>query len=119
MNFTFNFAEMKKLDSDLAGASKIVPQVAVKVLRETFTIIRNELRPLIPKQKGALQRSFGFSIRKTQQNVVGRVGFIVGKRVTANTAIAANVLQKPGARPKKGKYLWIPLPGTNQTPKDY
>lgn len=105
----FNFAQLKDLDDDFKASEKAIPIIAQKVLKAQLGPLRSELRGMIPRATGRLQRSFGFSIRRTKGNVTARFGFLLNKRVSASTAIAANVLQAGGAHPRKGKYLWIPF----------
>ena len=110
MNIKFNFKDFEALDKDFEASKRAIPIIAQRVLNEHLRQLRSELRPQIPAKTGALRRSFGVSVRRRAALVTGRLGFFSGKSVTAGTAIAANVLQKGGASPRKGKYLWIPLP---------
>ena len=110
MNLKFNFKDFQALDKDFEASKRAIPIIAQRVLNEHLRRLRSEMRPQIPSKSGALRRSFGVSVRRRTALVTGRLGFFSGKGVTAGTAIAANVLQKGGATPRKGKYLWIPLP---------
>jgi len=110
----FNFAQLKGLDEDLTASAKSVGVIASKVLTLQLRQLRTEMRPQIPRARGALRRSFGFWVRRgrgDQGNVTAKFGFMFNKRVSASAAVAGNVLQAGGAHPKKGKYLWIPIGG--------
>ena len=115
MNIKFNFKDFEALDKDFEASKRAIPIIAQRVLSEHLRQLRSEMRPQIPAKTGALRRSFGVSVRRKTALVTGKLGFFSGKGVTAGTAIAANVLQKGGASPRKGKYLWIPLPSNRQT----
>jgi len=110
----FNFKDLISLDNDLEASKKAIPVIAAKVLTARLRQLRAEMRPQIPKGRtGALRRSFSFPTIRPSRSSPGTVrtnfGFMRGRAISAGTAIAANVLQKGGATPKKGKYLWIPL----------
>jgi len=112
----FNFSQLQGLDRDLESSAKSIGVIASKVLTLQLRQLRSEMRPQIPRAKGALRRSFGFWVRRDrsgQGNVTAKFGFMFSKRVSASTAVAGNVLQAGGAHPKKGKYLWIPI-GSNR-----
>jgi len=105
----FKFDQLADLDRDFQQSTKAVPLIIQRVLTAKLRELRGELRGFIPRTTGNLAKSFGFSIRRRRGLITARFGFISNKRTSANTSIAANVLQKGGATPKKGAYLWIPL----------
>jgi hypothetical protein len=105
----FKFNQLEDLDRDFQSSTKVLPIIIAKVLTLKLRELRGELRSFIPRTTGNLAKSFGFSVRRRRGLVTGRIGFFSNKRTSASTAIAANVLQKGGATPKKGAYLWIPL----------
>lgn len=109
LEFKFNFKDLIALDNDLKASERAIPIIAQKVLRAQLTPLRNELRGVIPRDTGRLARHFNFTIRRTKGQVTARFGFLLNKRVSASTAISANVLQKGSAMPRKGRYLWIPV----------
>lgn len=109
----FNFKNLEDLSTDFSRSVKSLPFIFQKVLVEHLRPIRQGLRGLMPRQTGALQRSFGYSVRRRRGVVTGSLGFFTNRRVPAHASIAANVLQKPGATPRKGQYLWIPI-GSNR-----
>lgn len=113
MNIEFGWKEFHDLDNDLKASNKAIPTIVAKVMREDFSRLRNEVRPQIPSKSGAIRRHFNFSVRRGLSRVTARLGFIA--KTTQRTAIAANVMQHgSNVRPKKGVYLWIPLPGNRQ-----
>jgi hypothetical protein len=105
----FKFDQLADLDKDFQASTKSIPLIIQRVLTATLRPVVGELRSFIPRITGGLARMFGLSVRRRRGLVTARAGFLETKRVSASTAIAANVLQKGGATPKKGAYLWIPL----------
>ena len=105
----FKFKDLEDLDRDFRESTKAVPIIIQRVLTSKLRELRGELRSFIPRTTGTLVKAFGISVRRRRGVVTGRIGFFSNKRTSASTAIAANVLQKGGATPKKGAYLWIPL----------
>lgn len=110
MEIKFGWKDLQDLDNDLLASTKAIPIIALKTLRQQLAPIRNQMRALIPRTTGRLARSFGYSVRRKGSMVTALFGFMTGAKVSASAAIAANVLQAGGARPRKGAYLWIPLP---------
>ncbi len=109
MELKFRFKDLEDLDRDFQASTKALPVIIAKVLTLKMRELRGELRSFVPRTTGNLARSFGFSVRRRRGLITAKIGFLSNKRVSASTAIAANVLQKGGATPKKGAYLWIPL----------
>lgn len=109
MKVTFKDNQLADLSERFTESKTAVPVIVQALLRDKLKQKRNELRPGIPSNTGRLRRAFNFWSRKQRSGVEAGLGFMRGKGVTANTAIAGNVLQHPGATPKKGTYLWIPL----------
>lgn len=110
IEWKFNYNQLKDLDRDMEASKRAIPIIVAKVLSPKLRELRNQLRALIPHATGKLARSFTHSVRRRQGLVSARLGFMTSGRVSASTAIAANVLQAGGAHPRKGVYLWIPLP---------
>lgn len=110
MEIKFNFKDLIAFDNDLEASKRAVPIINQRVLKDRLTPLKNQLRGLIPRTTGKLARNFGQTVRRKGQRVTAHFGFLLNRRVSASTAIAANVLQAGGARPRKGAYLWIPLP---------
>jgi hypothetical protein len=110
MQIKFSFKDLIDLDNDLEASKKAIPLIVMRTLRAQLAPLRNQLRSLIPRTTGRLARSFGYSVRRKGSIVTAQFGFLLNKRISASAAIAANVLQAGGARPRKGAYLWIPLP---------
>lgn len=109
MEVKFSGNQLSDLNERFTESKKAVPIIVQRLLVLKLREKRNALRGSIPTASGRLRRSFGTSVRRNRAIVTAVLGFM-RKRTTAGTAIAANVLQKPGASPKKGRFLAIPLP---------
>jgi len=119
----FNFKDLTDLSADLKESPRALSVIVQRVLSQQLRQLRREMGPLVPRGvTGRLRRSFGVSVRRKAStgDVLATFGFMSGRRVSANSAIAANVLQKPGATARKGAYLWIPTrANTNISPRDF
>ena len=106
----FNFKDVADLNEDLRHSPKALNAIARRVLTLQLRKVRNELRPQVPVGMGKLRASLGSSIRKSKDSrgIWAVFGFLRSKKISASTAIAANVLQHPGATAKKRELLWIP-----------
>ena len=119
----FNFSQLNDLSEDLKKSPRAVSAIVQKVLSQQLRQLRREMAPLVPRGiTGRLRRSFGVSVRRRANTgtILATFGFMSGRRVTANAAIAANVLQRGSATARKGAYLWIPTrQNTNISPRDF
>lgn len=109
-NLKFNLKQFDLLDEDMRDSKKALKIIIPRVLRDHLRPLRHQLSPQIPRKKGTLARSFGYSVKKKADRVEAVFGFLRGKKISKETAIAANVLQHGShVTPKAGKYLWIPF----------
>lgn len=108
----FNFKDIADLNEDIKASPRALSVIIQRVLSLQLRALRRELAPSIPRNTGKLARSFGSSVRRGKQNkgaIFAIFGFLLGKRISAATAIAGNVLQHPGASPSKKSRIWVPV----------
>ena len=119
----FNFKDLADLNEDLKKSPRAASIIVQRVLSVALRRVRREQAPQVPRgATGGTRRSLGVSVRRsrTQNAIIATYGFFRGRRVSARSAIAANVLQKPGAQARKSAYLWIPTSANqNVTPRDF
>lgn len=105
----FNFKDIVDLNADLKASPKALSAVVQRVTALHLRRLRAQMKPAVPRgATGKLAASFGTSVRRRGANVSAVFGFLLGKRISASTAIAGNVLQRPGATARKREHLWIP-----------
>lgn len=113
----FNFKQIADLNEDLKKSPRALAVISQRVMSLHLRGLRAKLRSAIPSTTGRLRKSFR-SIskvdRRSKMTAVGSIGFVTGKGISRESAIAANVLQKPGATAGKKPFLWIPI-GSNRT----
>lgn len=111
----FNFKQLADLNEDLKKSPRALAAISRRVLTENLRKIRKELSGGIPLVSGRLRRSLRVvgSAKARQGLASGAIGFFGGRGISAATAIAGNVLQHPGATPKKRAFLWVPV-GNNR-----
>lgn len=116
MKIRLNSKQLTDLTERFTQSKVAVPIIVQALLKDKLKQRRNELRPRIPTDTGALRNALNSWAHKRRSAVEAGLAFMRGKGITAGTAIASNVLQHPGANPKKGNYLWIPLHRTAMGP---
>jgi hypothetical protein len=117
-----NFKDIADLNADLKQSPRAAMAIVQRVLSLALRRVRREQAPQVPGGiTGGLRRSLGVSVRRSRNNaIIATYGFFRGRRVSARTAVASNVLQKPGAQARKSAYLWIPTSANqNITPRDF
>lgn len=118
-----NFKDIFDLNEDLKKSPRAASIIVQRVLTVALRGIRRQQAGQVPRgTTGGLRRSLGVSVRRsrTQNAIIATYGFMRGRRVSARTAVAGNVLQKPGAQARKSAWLWIPTKANqNITPRDF
>ena len=111
LNLKFDLKQIDQLSEDFNNSKKALKIIIPRVLRDHLRPLKRGLSSQIPRKTGAVRKSFGYFVKKKGDAIVAVFGFLRGKKISQETAIAANVLQHGShVTPKTGKYLWIPLP---------
>ena len=110
----FKVSGVQETVNGLRKFGAAVPETLKEVLRKNFRKASAEARPTIPARSGGAKRRFSYSVKGgtvKKGDISGSIGFI-RKAKTQSEAVAPHVFEK-GAhiRPKRGKYLWIPIGG--------